>query len=217
MFDFTNIPFFDNHTHRINVQNREITPLELAIAFVHGWGPLYPADKPLGASAEVENCTPEYAYHVMNMGVVKVLINRLAMKYGCAADAEAVVAERNRRTMADGYSYAKSLYEEAKIIGEVVDDGAPFGSLELACFPTKIYRLFQMDPFVRSLLKSTSTFEEMKAAFDKGVRERLAEGFIGIKSHVLELCTRPPRIVEDSEAADCFEAAQAGDQAAFET
>ena len=43
MFDFTNIPFFDNHTHRINVQNREITPLELAIAFVHGWGPLYPA------------------------------------------------------------------------------------------------------------------------------------------------------------------------------
>ena len=217
MFDFTSVPFFDNHTHRINVQNRAITPLELAIAFVHGWGPLNPPDKPLGASAEVANCTPEYEYHVMNMGVVKVLINRLAQKYGCAADAETVIAERNRRTLADGYGYAKSLYEEAGIIGEVVDDGAPFGSPELACFPTKIYRLFQMDPYVRKLLKTAGSFGEMKAAFDAGVRERLAEGFIGIKSHVLELCTRPPRIVEDSEAAACFDAAQAGDQAAFET
>ena len=217
MFDFTSTPFFDNHTHRIDVQNREIRPIDLGIAFVHGWGPVNPKDRPLGNSAGVGNCTPEYEYHVMNMGVVKVLINQLAMRYGCEADAEAVVRERNKRTLSDGYGYAKSLYEEMNIIGEVVDDGAPFGDPALSCFPTKIYRLFQMDPFYRKLLKSCSSYSELKAAFDSGIRERLAEGFIGLKSHVFELCSIPLRVVEDDEAANYFEAAQGGDRIAFET
>ena len=217
MFDFTSMPFFDNHTHRINVDNRAITPLELAIAFVHGWGPVNPADRPLGASAGIDNCTPEYERHVMNMGVVKVLINRLAMKFGCPADAESVVRERNRRVLEDGYGYAKSLYEEARIIGEVVDDGAPFESSELDCFPTRIYRLFQMDPFVRRLLAGSDSFGTLKAAFDAGVRARLAEGFIGVKSHVLELCAHALRVVEDDEAKSAFESARAGNKPDFET
>ena len=216
MFDFTSKPFFDNHTHRIDVRNREITPLELGIAFVHGWGPVnYAKDLPLG-SAGISNCDPEYEVHVMNMGVVKVLVNRLALKYGCPADVNAVVRERNKRTAADGYGYAKSLYEEANIIGEVVDDGAPFGDPALDCFPTKIYRLFQMDGFVRKLIKTTDSFTKAKEAFDRGVKERLAEGFIGLQSHVFELCSMKLRVVEDAEAEGCFEAAKNGDGCAFE-
>ena len=42
MFDFSSIPFFDNHTHRIDVSNREIKPIDLGIAFMHGWGPINP-------------------------------------------------------------------------------------------------------------------------------------------------------------------------------
>lgn len=216
MFDFTALPFFDNHTHRINVSNREIKPIDLAIAFVHGWGPVNSTDRPLGASAEVKNCTPDYEYHVMNMGVTKVLINQLARYYGCEATEKAVIKERNKRAGLDGYGYAKALYEDANIIGEMVDDGAPFGSSELNCFPTKIYRLFQMDPFFRSLLSKSESYEELKAAFDKGLKERLAEGFIGVKSHVLELCAQPLRVVEDAEASDCFKDAKAGVQNAFE-
>lgn len=216
MLDFSNVPFFDNHTHRIDVSNRTITPLDLGIAFMHGWGPVNDEDKPLGMSAEVPNCTPEYALHVMNMPVVKVCIHLLAQRFGCASTAEAVVAERNRLTAQDGYGYARALYEDGKIIGEMVDDGAPFGDPALACFPTRIYRLFQMDPFVRRLLKECSSFEEMKAAFDKGVRERLAEGFIGLKSHVLELRSQPIRVIEDAEASACYARAQAGDRLAFE-
>ena len=216
MFDFSSVPFFDNHTHRINVENREIRPIDLGIAFVHGWGPVNPKDKPLGNSAEVPNCTPDYEYHVMNMGVVKVLVNQLAQKFGCEADAEAVVRERNKLTSRDGYGYAKSLYEEANIIGEVVDDGAPFGSHELDCFPAKIYRLFQMDPLYRKLLADCPSYPELMTSFDTIVRDRLAEGFIGIKSHVLELCSSP-RIVEADEAEAAFMAAKLGDRSAFET
>ncbi len=216
MLDFSNVPFFDNHTHRIDVSNRTITPLDLGIAFMHGWGPVNPEDKPLGTSAEVPNCTPEYAVHVMNMPVVKVCVNLMAQRFGCEATPEAVVAERNKRTSVDGYGYAKSLYEDGKIIGEMVDDGAPFGDPALNCFPTKIYRLFQMDPFVRSLIRECGSYEALKAAFDKGVRERLAEGFTGLKSHVLELRSQPIRVIEDDEAAACYAKAQQGDKLAFE-
>lgn len=216
MFDFNSVPFFDNHTHLINISNREITPLQLGVAFMHGWGPVNPDDKPLGAGAEVENCTPEYEQHVMNMGVVKVVINLLAQRFGCEATAQAVIAERNKRTRTDGLGYAKSLYEDAGIIGEMVDDGAPFGDPTLNCFPTKIYRLFQMDPYVRSLLAECNSYDELKKAFDKGVRERLAEGFIGLKSHVMELRAQPMRVIEDDEAAACFEQAKNGDKNAFE-
>lgn len=73
------------------MSNRTITPLDLAIAFMHGWGPVNPEDQPLGASAEVPNCTPEYALHVMNMPVVKVCVHLLAQRFGCEATPEAVV------------------------------------------------------------------------------------------------------------------------------
>lgn len=216
MFDFSNMPFFDDHTHRIDVRNREITPLELGVAFMHGWGTINPEDKPLGASAEVENCTPEYEDHVMNMGVVKVAVNLLAQHFGCEAIPEAVVRERNKRTAIDGYGYAKSLYEDGRIVGEMVDDGAPFGDPALKCFPTRIFRLFQMDPLCRSLLASCQSYEDMKSAFDAGVRDRLAEGFVGVKSHVFEICSQKLRVIEDSEAAERFQQAKGGDKLAFE-
>ena len=217
MFDFSGMPFFDNHAHRINVSDREITPLQLAVAFDHGWGPIYPADKPLGISAEVENVDEEYEKHVMNMGVVKVLVKQMADYYGCEATPEAVTAERNKRTSVDGYGYAKSLYEDGKIFGEVVDDPAPFGDPALKCFPTKIYRLFQMDPFVKKTLPQCASYEELKEIFDKTIRERLAEGFVGIKCHVLELCSGPLHVVEDDEAAAAFVSAKQGCPKAFQT
>ena len=216
MFNFDSMHFFDNHTHRIDVSNREITPLDLGVAFMHGWGPIYPVDKPLGISAEAENCTPEYAETVMNMGVVKVVVNLLAQKFGCEATPEAVVAERNKRTAVDGYGWAKELYADANVIGEMADDGAPYGDPALKCFPTTLYRLFQMDPFFRSLLKECGSYDELKDRFDSTVRARLAEGFDGVKSHLFELRLQPIRVIEDAEAAEKFAAAKVGDKSAFE-
>ena len=216
MFDFSSIPFFDNHTHRIDVSNREIKPIDLGIAFMHGWGPINPTDQPLMLSAEVPNCTPEYEETVMNMGVVKVVVNLLAKKFGCEATPEAVIRERNKRTAQDGYGWAKELYEEEKIIGEVVDDGAPFGDPALGCFPTKIYRLFQMDPFFRKLLAECSTYEELRDRFVQGIRDKIHEGFIGIKCHIVEIRYRPLYVTEEEEAKASFAAAKAGDQTAFE-
>ena len=216
MFDFSEIPFFDNHTHRIDVSNRTIRPIDLGIAFMHGWGDVNPVDRPLGTSAEVENCTPEYERHVMNMGVVKVAVNLLAEHFGCEATPEAVVARRNELTSVDGMGYARSLYEDARVIGEMADDGAPYGDPALKCFPTRLYRLFQMDPFFRKLLAECASFEELKRTFDRTVRERLSEGFVGIKSHVFELRAQPFRVIEDAEAEAAYARAQTGEKNAFE-
>ena len=208
MPDFSSTPFFDNHSHRIDVSGKEITALQLAMSFLHGWRP--------AGFQEDQKVTEDFLYHVMNMGVVKVLIHLLAEKFGCRETAEDVVRERNARSAADGYAYAKALYEEANVIGEMVDDPAPIGDPALHCFPAKIYRLFQMDPLVRALLESKESYQEAKDAFDRTVRERIKEGFSGIKSHVLELRFRPLQVIEDSEAAALFEAAKRGEQDAFE-
>lgn len=207
MLDFTRTPFFDNHTHRIDVSNRAIEPIELGKAFVHGRDPVHPMD----AQAQQERY-----YNIMNMGVVKVVVNQMAQYFACEATPEAVIQQRNVRTLQDGYGYAKELYTDACVIGEMVDDGAPLGSPELLCFPTKIYRLFQMDPFVRQLLQECGSFAEMKQKFDSGLRGRLAEGFIGVKSHVLELRGQPMIPVEDAQAEACYAQARADVRNAFE-
>ena len=207
MFDFSDTPFFDNHTHRIDVSNRAIEPIDLGSAFVHGRSPIRPLD---------EAGRREREYNIMNMGVVKTLVNLMAENFGCEATPEAVTAARNERTLKDGYGYAKELYAQAGVIGEVVDDGAPFGDPELNCFPTKIYRLFQMDPCVRSLIAECGSFAETRAAFDRILRERLKEGFIGVKSHMFELRAQPIHVIDDADAEKVFAAAKAGDRNAFE-
>lgn len=208
MPDFNGTPFFDNHSHRIDVSGQPIDRTRLAIAFLHGWRPAG-----YGEDAAV---TEAFNEQIESMGVVKVLVKLLADRFGCAAKIEDVVRERNARAAADGYAYAKELYEEAGVIGEMVDDGAPFGDPALNCFPTKLYRLFQMDPCMRALLAETESFRELKARFDETVREKIREGFAGIKSHVLELRFQPLRVIEDAEAENCFAAAKAGEQNAFE-
>ncbi len=207
MFDFSEMPFFDNHTHRIDVSDRTIRPIDLGNAFVHGRSPVRPM---------TEEDLREREYNIMNMGVVKTVVALMAQKFGCEATPEAVIAERNKRTSKDGYAYAQELYAEANVIGEVVDDGAPFGDPALHCFPAKIYRLFQMDPCMRALLGECGSFEELKSTFDRTVREKLEEGFIGVKSHLFELRGQPIVPVPDEAASACYAAAQAGEKKAFE-
>lgn len=210
MFDFRNKPFFDNHTHLISIDNKEISPIEFGIAFMHGWGPLYPN------SALMENCSPEFEKHVMSLGAVKVAINLLSKKFNCHPDPDTVIAERNKRTTIDGYAYAKELYTEANVIGEVADCGAPFGDPSLNCLPTKVYRLFQMDGCFWQLLKECDSFLQMKERYTEIIHERMREGFVGIKSHVFELRSQPFYTIEDDEAINRFDAAKSGNALAAE-
>lgn len=216
MFNFSTLPFFDNHTHRIKSENHEVTPLELAVSWMHGWGDINPPEGPCGRSANEENCSPEYSEHVKHMGVVKTVVNYMAQHFHCEPTLEAVTAQRNKRTSVDAAGYNKELYESEHIFAEMVDDGAPFGDNALHCFPTHILRLFQMDPCFKKLLGECNTYTELKQRFDAAIRAKLLEGFIGVKCHVLEILTQHPHIVEDAEAEQLYSAAKAQDVHAFE-
>lgn len=134
MLKIDHLPLFDNHTHCISVGSAPVSALDLALAFCHGWGPVLPYSVRLGTSAELCCCDAEYEQHTLNTGVYKTLICQLARYYGCEANPETVVQERNRRTSLDGMAYAKSLYEDVGIAAEVVDEGVPMNDPSLIAF-----------------------------------------------------------------------------------
>lgn len=217
MFSFSHLPFFDNHTHNIRVTNHTLEPLDLVLPFIHGYGdiPDEQGHRKEGSNGK-QYCSAQYAEHVRNTGVAKTLINYLSQKFCCEPTLEAVVKKRNERSSTDMYAYAKELYTEENILAEMVDSGAPWGDSSMDCFPTRILRLFQMDPRFELLLKAEDSFPSLKAAYDKAVREALAEGFAGIKCHIFERLIQHPHQVDDAQADALFAAAKAGDAHAVE-
>ena len=212
MFDFREIPFFDNHTHVTNVSNREIKPLELISPFLHGLRDVFP-----GMEGGWNGISPSLAGHIENYGVVKTLLHHLSQYLGCDPTLEAVVRERNRRSLTDMAGYTKQLYDDQHIIGEMADAGEKMGDPRLDCFPCRIFRLFQMDPLFRRLLGESADFRTMKTRYLAGLQAAADEGYAGIKCHVFEVLDHPVRLVEETEAESAFAAAVSGDKAAWET
>jgi len=148
--------------------------------------------------------------------VAKTVVHYLSQKFDCEPTLEAVVAKRNERSSTDMLAYAKELYAEENIFAEMVDSGAPWGDKSMDCFPTRIVRLFQMDPKFEALMMEHDSFLSLKQAYDQAIRDALAEGFSGIKCHVLERLVQHPHQVDDVQAARMFAAARGGDALAIE-
>lgn len=220
MFDFSRLPFFDNHTHLINVDHAHGTllkgqvlkPTDISSQFLHGRRDVLPkmADEGAGIS-------PELALHLENLGGVKTLVHYMAAYLGCAPTLAAVTEARNERTRENLQEYTKALYEDQNIAAEMVDDGAPMGGPLLACFPSKVLRLFQMDGPLNRLLRECDDYAALESRFLAEVRAAVAAGFIGVKCHVLEEVTCPPREVYAEEAQAAFQGAVAREQDAFNT
>jgi uncharacterized protein len=206
MFDFKNLPFYDNHTHDVSLDADHITPFDLSIQFLHGFRDVPPADEngKLGASEELR-------YHVSQLGVVKTLVNYMAQKFGCEATLEAVVKARNKKTKGNLKEYIGELYREENIIGTTVDLGWPIGDQRLDAFGVRVFRLFRMDPCYDEVMERASSYDQLKTEYENAIRSAVAEGFIGIKCHVAERFTFAVRTVEDDEARDAFSAAKSGD------
>jgi len=216
MFDFSALPFFDDHTHLLDVSNREITLKEYVGPFNHGYVDSL-GETPFNPNGCSGNNVPlllsdnMFEHVVKNLGVSKCFLNYMSQYFNCACDYDVVLAERNRRSMQDMKAYTKALYEDQNIIGEVVDSPLPMGDPAMECFPTKVYRLFQTDPVFYSLVKTCESYEELEAKFDATLRGALKQGFVGVKCHVLEVNRSHPHYVSAAAAESVFRAAKAGD------
>jgi predicted TIM-barrel fold metal-dependent hydrolase len=224
MFDFSQLPFFDNHTHLLNVTNREINLKEYMGPLNHGYVDTIPSNGAFSPNGHAGNNSPQWISDEMvkqatcNMAIAKTWVHYLSQFFGCEETPEAVLAERNRRSMQDMVAYTKSLYEDQHIIAEVVDAPHPMGDPAMNCFPCDVYRLFQTDPLVYKLIGECESYDELLGKFDAAVRHAIVdEHFVGVKCHVLEVNACPPHHVSAAEAEALFRKAKIGNPEAKET
>lgn len=221
MFDFTDKPFFDNHTHLLNPDNRIINLKEYIGPFNHGYVDSLPDDVPfteMTAGNNRPNDISDYMleYTVKNMGVTKAFANYMSQFLDVPCDFDAILNERNNRSMADMKAYIKSFYDDMNIIGEVLDAPQPMGAPETECFPTNVYRLYQTDNMLYKLMDTCSSYKDLLDQFDANLRAAIKEGFIGVKCHVFERNRQQPHYVSAQEAEKLFIAAKFGDRHARE-
>jgi hypothetical protein len=214
MFNFDSVPFFDNHSHLINWAEKdgklvcmptvEKATGELLLPFYHGFRDIPPPDGKGKGS-----CSPELQEHMRNLGVNRLMVHYLSQYLKCEPTLEAVTAARNERTKKDLAAYTKEMYEDQNIIAAVTDLPQPMNDPLLnQCFPLKVLRLFQMDNLINKLLRECTEIDSFMEKYTAAIRKASAEGYIGIKSHVLELVTGDIYEVDKATAAKHYEGAK---------
>ena len=213
MIDFAKVPVIDNHSHPFETQKATLDPVELARVFFHGIGDM---PKEGVKKARLWGITDELRHHLCHMGVVQTMVCQLSRLLGCPAELEAVAAERNRRTSENFAVYARRLYEDAGIVGSVLDTGLPRKDPLLNLIPGRVMRLFQMDPLIDKLLDQSESYKQMLreylATLDRAVKQ---DGFVGVKCHLAEQVGFGVQAVSDGEAEAIYPRAKAKNSEAF--
>jgi len=208
--DFTDNPVIDNHCHPIDPTKAILDPQSLTREFYHGIGDI-PEEgvrrRQWGASNELSN-------HFLHMGVVNTLVRQLSKVLECAPALEAVAAERNLRTTKSFAAYAKLLYQDARIVGTVLDSPLPQDDPVLKLIPGKVLRLFQMSTAIKRMLPHFDTYQEMLDRFQQALTSAVKDdGFVGVKAHLAEevgFGFEPKPVTRTS-----FAAAKSGDTISF--
>jgi len=209
-FHFADSPVIDNHCHTLDPQKAILDPTSLASEFYHGMKDL----PQRGVHPRRWEASEELRQHLSNLGVVQTMIFQLSKLLGCATELDAVAAARNRHTAQSFSAYAKLLYEDAGIVGTVLDSGLPPDDPLLDLIPGKVMRLFQMSTAIQQLLQNATSYRELLHNFQNSLEHAVHQhGFIGVKAHVAEevgFSVEPIAFTEDH-----FVAAKAGDAEAY--
>lgn len=217
-FDFSTIPFFDNHTHLLDTTNRTVPLKELLGNLAHGYGDL-PNPNPFGDTClENHDLGSERYYEdiVKSLGVSKTLLYYLSQFFNCEEDWQTVMHHRDAYTKKDTPGYIERLYRDQNVIGTMVDSALEIDDPALKCFPCKVLRLFQTDPLFYRLLASCEDYGQLVERFEGELKAALDRGFTGVKSHILEVNRQHPHFVSVEDASAHFAAAKSGDVHATE-
>ena len=213
MLDFTDLPFIDHHCHPYDPKYTTLEPEFLAKEFFHGMGDI---PDPKAAKARHWGATEALRYHFPYMGVVQTLITQLSRVLECPPELEAVARARNRLTAESFSDYIALLYQDAGIVGTVLDAGLPVNDPLLDLHPGKKLRLFQFEPPLNKLLKTAGSYGELLENFQESLAQSIKkDGFIGVKVHLAERVGFGVLPVWEDEAAAVFDRAKAGDDASY--
>lgn len=207
---FTDSPVIDNHCHTIDPQKAILDRVSLVSEFYHGMKDIPQNDvHPWRWKA-----SETLRQHLPNLGVVQTMIFQLSKLLGCAPELDAVVASRNSHTIQSFSSYVKMLYQDAGIVGTVLDSSLPPGDPLFDLFPGKVMRLFQMSTAIRHILKNALSYREFLNSYQNSLDHAVRQhGFIGVKAHVAEVVGFGVETIEFTEAH--FASAKAGDIEAY--
>ena len=127
---------------------------------------------------------------------------------------EAVAAERNRHTSKSFAAYASMLYQDAGIVGTVLDIPMPLDNSVLDLIPGKVMRLFHMDTAIKTSLGQSESYREFLDGFQGALAHAVREdGFVGVKAHLAEQVGFGVEL--DPVTGASYSAAKAGDSDAF--
>ena len=108
------------------------------------------------------------------------------------------------------------LYEDAGIVGTVVDSDLPKNDPLLDLIPGTKLRLFQFEPPLQKILLKTGSYKEMLMDFQESLEQSIKEdGFIGVKAHLAEQVGFGTMPVWKDEAMSIFPHAKAGNADAY--
>lgn len=179
--------------------------------FYHGFG-----DLPQNGVRPRRWAVSESLYrHLPYLGVVQTLVHQLSKLLNCSAEIDTVVNARNCQTEQGLQEYVHWLYQDAQIVGTVLDSDLPVNDPILDIFPGRVMRLFQMSPALSSLLQSSSSYQELLTSFQIGLDSAIRQhGFVGVKAHLAEevgFGVRPKPLTNSR-----FDAAKSGDRSAYQ-
>ena len=211
MIDLTTFPVIDHHCHPYDPDKAILEPELLAREFFHGMG-----DIPNQKVPKAWGATEELRHHFRNMGIVNTMVCQLSRVFNCPADLDAVAHERNRRASDDFAAYVRLLYEDAGIVGTVLDTGLPKNDPLLDLIPGTKLRLFQFEPPLQKLLRKAESYQELLQDFQASLEQSIKEdGFIGVKAHLAEHVGFGTMPVWEDEAMSIFPHAKAGNADAY--
>lgn len=198
MLNFSDIPYFDDHTHAIDVEHAEISKVDFVKCFMHG----YKVASPMGEM----DAEQALEYHCSHLGIAQVLIKYLADYYGCEATLDAVVAKRNQLRAEKGpQEYAWELYRDANVVGTTIDLPWPLHDEKEKIFACDTYRLYQHDPMVERLQAECATYDELLEKYEQIAYQAIEDGYIGFKCHVGEKYSFDLRKVSLEEAREAYQ------------
>lgn len=131
-----------------------LDPGLLAHEFYHGFGDI----PEVGVRGRLWGATDELSRHFQFMGVVNTMVCQLSKVLECPPTLEAVATERNSRTSKSFAAYAGMLYNDAGIVGTVLDSPLPRDDPVLGLFPKKVLRLFHMNTAINTLLEQSESY-----------------------------------------------------------
>ncbi len=211
--DLTAFPVIDHHCHPYDPAKAVMEPGLLAREFHHG---MCDIPTPKVPNARFWGTTEELRYHFRHMGVVNTMVCQLSRVFDCPAELDAVAYERNRRASDDFAAYARLLYEDAKIVGTVLDSDLPKNDPLLNLIPGTKLRLFQFEPPLQKLLLKVESYQELLRDFQASLERAIKEdGFIGVKAHLAEQVGFGTMPVWEDEALSIFPQAKAGNADAY--